>query len=50
MFCSSCMSSQCPCLEVDNEEVEEIEIDEFENKEPISAKKLDQIINSYFNG
>ncbi len=50
MWCSSCNSSLCPCLEIDNEEVEEIEIDEFENEKPISENKLNQVINNYFNG
>jgi hypothetical protein len=47
MFCSSCNSSQCPCLESDIEE-EEIEIDDFE-EEPISENKLNQVINNYLN-
>ncbi len=48
MWCSSCNSSLCPCLESDK--VEEIEIDEYEEVEPISENKLNQVINNYFNG
>lgn len=48
MYCSSCNSSQCPCLESDIEE-EEIEIDEYEEEQPISDNKLNQVINNYFN-
>lgn len=46
MYCSSCNSSQCPCLESDIEE-EEIEIDDYDA--PISDNKLNQVINNYFN-
>lgn len=49
MWCSSCNSSFCPCLEADDEEVE-IEIDDFDTEEPISDNKLNQVINNYFNG
>jgi hypothetical protein len=48
MWCSSCKSSDCPCVESDIEE-EEIEIDDFEEEEPISENKLNQVINNYFN-
>ena len=47
MYCSSCNSSFCPCLESDVEE--EIEIDDFEEEEPISENKLNQVINNYYN-